>query len=795
MRIVALVLAVSVISICLGLPLRKAKSMNAFPAQSDERGPVKADIDDSDLFFQNVIRAAGPQRDNSQKIEALLKRMTLEEKVGQMTQLAIGMIAKGRDQEIQIDPAKLDKALVHYGVGSILNVAEQALTVDKWHEIINQIQETATKKTRLGIPVIYGIDSIHGANYVQGATLFPQEIGMAATWNPELMKRATEIAAMETRAAGIPWSFSPVLDIGRQPLWPRFYETFGEDPYLAKVMGAAFVRGLEGTDVGSQDHVAASLKHYMGYSFPLSGRDRTPAWIPENYLREYFLPTFDAAVKAGAHTVMVNSAEINGIPGHINHHILTDILRDELGFKGFVVSDWEDIKKLVTVWHVAANEKEATRMAIMAGIDMSMVPLDYSFADYLIALAKEGAVPQSRIDEAVRRILKVKFELGLFDNPMPNPVLKSKVGLPESRHASLQAARESMTLLKNANGLLPLAKDRKVLVTGPTADSLISLNNGWSYVWQGSEESLYPKDRPTIRRAIEAKAGAANMTYVPGTKITRRAGSPSNSTPTNIETEVDIPAAARAAAAADVIVLCLGEGSYTETPGDIPDLTLGEPQLKLAEAIEATGKPVVLVLVEGRPRVLNRITDNATAVLMAYNPGNEGGQAVADVLFGEFNPCGKLPFTYPRFPNGLMTYDHKAFETESFDSAGIRPQFEFGSGQSYTTFSYKDLRLSRKTIGASDQLSVSVTVTNSGRRAGKEVVQLYVSDLVASLSPSGKRLKRFAKIYLEPGQSRTLTFKLRPDDLSFIGADNKPVVEPGEFEVMIAGLKERFELK
>ena len=502
MRILALVLAVSAISLWLGVPVDTAKSGNASPAQVDERGPVKADIDDSDLFFQNTIRAAGPQRDNSQKIEALLQRMTLEEKVGQMTQLAIGMISNGQDQVIQIDPAKLDKAIVKYGVGSILNVHEQALTVDKWHEIINQIQSSATKKTRLGIPVIYGIDSIHGANYIQGSTLFPQEIGMAATWNPELMKRATEIAAMETRAAGIPWSFSPVLDIGRQPLWPRFYETFGEDPYLAKVLGAAFVRGMEGTDVSSQDHVAASLKHYMGYSFPLSGRDRTPAWIPENYLREYFLPTFDAAVKAGAHTVMVNSAEINGIPGHINRHVLTDILRDELGFKGFVVSDWEDIKKLVTVWHVAATEKEATRMAIMAGIDMSMVPLDYSFSDHMIALIKEGAVPQSRIDEAVRRILKVKFELGLFDNPMPNPALKSKVGLSESRQASLQAARESMTLLKNTNNLLPLSRDRRVLVTGPTADSLISLNNGWTYVWQGSEESLYPRiDRPFDARS------------------------------------------------------------------------------------------------------------------------------------------------------------------------------------------------------------------------------------------------------------------------------------------------------
>src|SRR5882672_3193429 len=785
MRIVAFVLVVSGLSPWVGLPVPTTKSMSALPAQSVERGAVTAEVEDSDLFFQNAIRAAGPRRDNSQKIDALLKRMTLEEKVGQMTQLAIGMIAKGRDQEIQVDQAKLDKAIVRYGVGSILNVAEQALTVDKWHEIINQIQSTATKKTRLGIPVIYGIDSIHGANYVQGATLFPQEIGMAATWNPELMKRGSEIAAMETRAAGIPWSFSPVLDIGRQPVWPRFYETFGEDPYLAKVMGVAFVRGMEGSDVASQDHVATSLKHYMGYSFPLSGRDRTPAWIPENYLREYFLPTFDAAVKAGAHTVMVNSAEINGVPGHINRHILTDILRDELGFKGFVVSDWEDIKKLVTVWHVAATEKEATRLAVMAGIDMSMVPLDYSFADHLIALVKEGAVPQWRIDEAVRRILRVKFELGLFDTPVPDAALKSKIGLPASREASLQAARESMTLLKNVNNLLPLSKDRKVLVTGPTADSLLSLNNGWSYVWQGSEESLYPKDRSTIRRAIEAKAGAANVTFVPGTKITRPAGSPSNSTPTDVEAEVDIPAAVRAAGAADVVVLCLGEGSYTETPGNIPDLNLGEPQRKLAEAIEATGKPVVLVLVEGRPRIINRIVDKAGAVLMAYNPGNEGGQAIADVLFGDFNPSGKLPFTYPRTPNGLITYDHKPFETEdtAFGNMAFTPQFEFGQGLSYTTFGYSDLRLGQKTITGSADLAISVTLTNTGNRAGKEVVQVYVSDLVASLSPPGKRLRRFAKIYLEPGQSRTLTFKLRPDDLSFIGADNKPITEPGEFEL------------
>jgi beta-glucosidase len=751
---------------------------------------------DSDEFFRRNGQIR-PLPDHSQKIEALLKRMTLEEKVGQMTQLAIGMIAAGSDQNIKVDPAKLEKAVVKYGVGSILNVSDQALTVDHWHEIIRQIQEAATKKTRLGIPVIYGIDSIHGANYVQGATLFPQEIGMAATFNPELMKRAAEITAAETRAAGIPWSFSPVLDLGRNPLWPRFWETFGEDPYLASVMGVAFTRGLEGTDVASQTQVATSLKHYMGYSFPLTGRDRTPAWIPENYLREYFLPSFAAAIKANARTIMINSGEINGVPGHINRHLLNTILRDELGFNGFVVSDWEDIKKLVSIWRIAATEKEATRLAVMAGIDMSMVPNDYSFADHLIELVKEGAVPQTRIDEAVRRILRVKYELGLFENPGPNVALKSNFARPESRQVALDAARESITLLKNANNLLPLAKNRKVLVTGPTADSLISLNNGWTYVWQGSEESLYPKDRHTIRQAIEAKVGAANVTYVPGTKIFRQPGSTSNNNPTSLEEEVDIPAAVRAAQSADVVVLALGEGSYCETPGNITDLTIGEPQLKLADAIIATGKPVVLVLVEGRPRIINRIADRIPAIVMAYNPSNEGGTAIADVLFGDVNPSGKLPFTYPRTPNGLINYDHKPFETENtaFGNMAFNPQFSFGEGLSYTTFAYKDLRLDKPIISGSEELTVSITVTNTGQRAGKEAVLVYVSDLVATLSPPNRRLRRFAKVNLEPNQSRTLTFKLRREDLSFIGSDNKPIAEPGEFEVKIGGLSQRFTLK
>jgi beta-glucosidase len=753
------------------------------------------EVADSHAVFRRMLRPPAPNADAARRADELLAKMSLEEKVGQMTQLEISMVSTGRNQEIKIDPAKLEKAVVKYGVGSILNVADQALTLDRWHETIRQIQDAA-KKTRHKIPVLYGIDTIHGANYVQGATLFPQPLAMAATWNPELMMRASEVAAVETRAAGIPWTFSPVLDIGRQALWPRLWETYGEDPYLASVMGVASVRGYEGMDVSSSERVAACLKHYMGYGLPASGRDRTPAWIPEIYLREYVLPPFKAAVDAGARTVMVNSGEINGVPVHVSRFLLTDILRKELGFKGVAVSDWEDIKKLVNIHRVAADEKEATRMSVLAGIDMSMVPSDYSFADHLIALVKEGAVPQSRIDEAVRRILTLKFELGLFEHPMPDAALKAKFATNESRGLSLAAAREAMTLLKNTNNLLPLDKGRKVLVTGPTADSLISLNNGWTYVWQGSEESLYPKDRLTIRQAVEAKVGKANMTYVAGTRIRRGGNGPANVTPTDFDEEVDIAAAARAASAADVVVLCLGEGSYTETPGNITDLTLPEPQLKLAEAVAAAGKPVVIVLVEGRPRIINRIADGAGAILLAYNPSNEGGQAVADVLYGDYNPAGRLPFTYPRHPNALLNYDHKSYENQNttFGLTPFNPQFPFGHGLSYTSFKYDGLRLNRKTLSEQDKLSINVTVTNTGQRAGDEVVQLYLRDLVASVTPPDKRLRRFARIHLAPGQSRTLTFELDREDLSFIGDNNRAVVEPGEFEVLVGALAEKFTL-
>ncbi len=756
---------------------------------------VSTEITDSDAYFRQTVQRP-KLKDHSAQIEALLKKMTLEEKAGQMTQLEIGQITKEGGPNVQIDAAKLEKAIVEYKVGSILNVPGHALSVENWWEIIGAIQ-AASMKTRLKIPNIYGIDSIHGANFVKGGTLFPQEIGMAATWNPALMQKAAEITAMETRAAAIPWSFSPVLDIGRQPLWPRFWETFGEDPYLAKVMGVSFVRGLEGKDVSSDRQVASSLKHYIGYSFPLSGRDRTSAWIPENYLREYFLPTFDAAVKSGARTVMVNSAETNGIPGHINKYLMTDVLKNELGFNGFIVSDWEDIIKLVTQWKVAKDEKEATMMAINAGIDMSMVPYKYTFTENLIALVKEKKVSMARIDDAVRRILRVKFELGLFENPMPNQAVKGNFGKPEYSEISLQAARESLVLMKNDKNILPLSKNKKVLVTGPTADSLISLNNGWTWVWQGSDESLYPKDKMTIQQAIKAKLGGGNVEFVQGTRLTRPPNSPAGTTPTMTDEEVNVEKAVSDAKNADVVVLCLGEGSYTETPGNLTDLTLSETQLKFAEKIIATGKPVVLVMVEGRPRIISRIADKVSGILLALNPSNEGGRAVADVLFGDYNPNGKLPFTYPRSTNNYLTYDHKIFEVEdtAFGNVATNPQFDFGSGLSYTTYAYSDLKLSSKSIPMNGEVTVSVKVTNTGTRAGKETAILYLRDEVASLAPPGKRVKRFAKIYLDAGQSKTLTFKLNKDDLSFIGMDNKPTVEAGDFTVMVGGLSDKFTLK
>jgi beta-glucosidase len=773
-----LALCVASFALAVSIPLAAQQKIPASQASPNQEAAVQTEVLDSQQFLLKHIAPRKPAKDYSAAVEKLLSQMTLKEKVGQMTQLDILMVSDGHNQENRINPEKLKKAIAEYGVGSLLNVYDEALPLEQWHAVQTQIQAEAAK-SRLKIPVLYGIDTIHGANYIQGATLFPQPIGMAATWDPELFLRTEQIAAAETRASGIPWTFSPILDIGRQPLWSRFYETYGEDVYLAKVMAVAAVRGYEGDDPDSPTQVSACLKHYVGYSFPRSGHDRTPALIPEITLREYFLPTFAEAVKAGAHSVMVDSGEVNGVPGHANHYLLTDVLRKELGFKGVVDSDWQDIKNLVTLHHYAATEKEATRMAIMAGIDMSMVPRDYSFSDLLVQLVNEGAVPMSRINEAVRRILTMKMQLGLFRDPLQGVKSGVQLGSPEAQQTALQAAHESIVLLKNSDKLLPLSSSGKILVTGPTADTLVPMNNGWTYTWQGSETRLYPKDKPTVLGAVQAKAGSTNVVYVPGASLNK---------------ELDIAAAVEAAKSADVVILCLGEMSYAEGPGNIDNLTLPEPQLRLAEQVAATGKPIVLVMVEGRPRIIHRIAGLAKAIVLAPNPGNEGGQAVVDVLFGDYNPDGKLPFTYPGHPDALLTYDHRFSEDPNGDpnSTAFQPEFQFGSGLSYTTFQYSDLHLSTQKMSEHQPLHISLTVKNTGDRAGKEVVQLYLTQEYASITPPVKRLKRFAKVSLAPAESKELTFTLERDDFTFIGPENKPVLEPGEFEITVGDLRQGF---
>jgi beta-glucosidase len=722
-----------------------------------------------------ALGAQGRKEPVEERVDALLKQMTAEEKVGQMTQVTIDVISREGEPH-QLDPSKVQKAVDHYKVGSILNVMGHAYPVDHWHEIINQIQDAAAK-TRLKIPVLYGLDSIHGANYVMGSTLFPQAFGLAATWNPELAERAGEISAFQTRAAGIPWNFYPVLDIGRQPLWPRFWETYGEDVLLARAMGKAYIRGLQGSDVGAKEKVAACLKHYAGYSLPFNGKDRTQAHISERMLRQYFLPTFEDGVKAGVPTVMVNSGEIDGIPGHANYHLLTEILKNEWGFRGFVVSDWNDVERLYTRDRVADSPKEAVRMAVMAGIDMSMVPLDFSFFDLLVQCVHDGSVPMPRIDDAVRRILRVKFMTGIFENPRPDPAMKTRFDQPAFAEANLAAARESITLLKNDYHVLPLARGRKILVTGPTAHLHTVLNSGWSRSWLGQEEELFPKDKPTLLDGIVNGAGKENVTYIPGTSFDK---------------EVNIAAAVSGAGSADVIVACLGEHAYCETPGNIDDLTLDAAQLRLVTELAKTGKPVVTVLAQGRPRVIRQIVPLSSAIVMAYLPGLEGGRAVADILFGDVNPSGKLCFTYPRYPNALTTYDYKVNET--LEGNRIHPEFEFGHGLSYTTFGYSGLKLSSEMLHREGELTASVDVKNTGGRAGKEVVQLYVSDLYRSLTPPNRELKGFSKVELKPGESRTVSFKLKPADLAFVGLNNRWITEPGKFRVSIGKLSEEFTL-
>lgn len=735
------------------------------------------------FFFvaENEVPSTNSNEEKAIKIaRELLSRMTLEEKVGQMYQLSLENICKprmGEGARIEIDSNKLRNAIINNNCGSILNTGNGANSLDSWQEIITAIQDVATKETRLKIPVLYGIDAIHGVNYTLGATLFPQAFTMAATRNKELVKRAAEITAYEMRASGIPWNFNPVLDMGREPLWPRFWETLGEDVYLASTLGKLYVEGIQGNNPGADDKGAVCLKHYMGYSAPKNGQDRTPAWISERMLREIFLPPFAEAVKAGALTVMTNSSEINGIPVHSDYFIVTEILKYELGFKGFVVSDWEDIKRLYTRDRVADSPKEAVRMAVMAGIDMSMVPDDFSFYDLLLELVNEGTVPISRIDDAVERILYVKYLLGLFDNPYPEKKLVEKFACEEFTETNIEAAGEAITLLKNENRTLPLSPKSKVLVTGPTANLLSVMNSGWTITWQGSNEALYPPEKYTVVEATQKKIGGNNVVYIEGC---------------DFENDINIDKALKAAEDVDQVVMCLGEPPYCETPGNIKNLELNEIQLQFAARMYEKGKPVTIILIEGRPRVISKIVDGADAILMAYLPGMEGGLAIADILFGTLNPSGKLPFTYPKYVNGNTTYDHKPLE--KFDTNNYDPQWSFGFGLSYTKFEYSDLALDKNSYEMNDIIKISVSVKNVGERAGKESVELYICDLYGSVSRPVKQLKGFEKILLEPGQSKIVNFELNKDDLSFIGRENKRIVEPGEFKVMVDRLETSFVL-
>ena len=718
------------------------------------------------------------QNANAAKINAMIKQMTLEEKVGQMAQVSIESLGSMQNGNFVFNQDKFRDAVIKYKIGSLLNTPG-LMNPQQWNGIIEQIQN-ATKETQMKIPVLYGLDDNHGVNYVAGATLFPQEIGQAATWNRKLVFDAGVITAYESRAASVPWTFSPVLDLGTNPQWPRIWEDYGEDPYLSSEMGVQFVKGIQ-DPLGSKEKLAVSVKHYMAYSDPKSGHDRSDAWIPEHYLREYHLPPFRAVVDAGARTVMVNSALINGIPTHINKHMLTDIMKKELGFTGFIVSDWQDIENVYRRDHITKDVKEAIMLAINAGIDMSMIPYDYKeFCTDLIALVREGKVSISRIDDAVTRILRVKHELQIFETPVTYLKDYPKFGSAAFEKAAYNTAAESITLLKNTNNILPLPKNAKVLVTGPNANSMRTLNGGWTYTWQGEKTDEYAQRYNTILEAMQKKFGSDNVKYETGVAYNMKGKYYEDSV-------VNIDAAIQAAAGVDYVLLCIGENSYTETPGNLNDLNLSDNQLLLAQAMIKTRKPVIIILNEGRPRIINRIEPGAAAILHLYLPGNFGADALSDILTGDVNPSGKLPITYPGHTNSLVGYIHKPSEGNGNPQGGESDtQFQFGFGLSYTSFEYSNLSIDKKNFSPGETATINVTVKNTGNREGKEVVQLFVSDLIASLTPDVKRLRGFEKVDLKPGESRTVTFKLPLKDLAFVNTDNKRTLEAGDFKILIA---------
>ena len=721
------------------------------------------------------------------QVEQTLKKLTLEEKIGQMMELVTDLFgANDKNGVFYIDEHKTDSILSRYKIGSILNAPNTcAPTAKQWEKYIAQIQKISMK--RIGIPCVFGLDQNHGSTYTQGGTLFPQNINVAATFNREIARRSAEATAYETRAVSIPWTYSPTVDLGRDARWPRIWENFGEDCYLSSEMGKAMVYGFQGEDPNNIDqyHIATSMKHFMGYGVPWTGKDRTPAYISPADLREKHFAPFLAGLQAGALTVMVNSASVNGMPMHANKDILTGWLKEETGWDGVLITDWADINNLYTREMVAKDKKDALRIAINAGIDMIMEPYSCDACGYLVELVKEGKIPVSRIDDACRRVLRMKYRLDLFKNPTQKLKNYPKFGGEEFAKLALEGATESMVLLKNEGNILPLQHGKKILLTGPNANQMRCLNGGWSYTWQGHRADEFAGKYNTIYEAFCNEYGKENVILNQGVTYNEKGKYWE-------ENEPQIQEAVAAAKDADVIVACIGENSYTETPGNLTDLWLSENQRNLVKALAQTGKPVILVLNEGRPRLIADIEPLAQGIINILIPGNMGGDALANLVSGKSNFSGKMPYTYPKEINSLANYDFKKSEEVgtmegAYDyNAKITQQWGFGYGLSYTSYKYSNLKVSQSDFRHGDIIKVSVDVKNTGKVAGKESVLLFSSDLIASMVPDGRRLRAFDKVELQPGETKTMTFELKADDLAFVGWNGKWRLEEGDFKLMIA---------
>ena len=721
------------------------------------------------------------------QVEQTLKKLTLEEKVGQMMELVTDLFgANDKNGVFYIDEHKTDSILSRYKIGSILNAPNTcAPTAKQWEKYISQIQKISMK--RIGIPCVFGLDQNHGSTYTQGGTLFPQNINVAATFNREIARRSAEATAYETRAVSIPWTYSPTVDLGRDARWPRIWENFGEDCYLSSEMGSSMVRGFQGEDPNHIDqyHISACMKHFMGYGVPWTGKDRTPAYISPFDLREKHFAPFLAGLQAGALTVMVNSASVNGLPMHANKEFLTGWLKEQTGWDGVLVTDWADVNNLYTREMIAKDKKDALRIAINAGIDMIMEPYSCDACGYLIELVKEGKIPMSRIDDACRRVLRMKYRLDLFKNPTQKLKNYPKFGGEEFAKLALEGATESMVLLKNEGNILPLQHGKKILLTGPNANQMRCLDGGWSYTWQGHRTDEFAGKYNTIYEAFCNQYGKENVILNQGVTYNEKGKYWE-------ENEPQIQGAVDAAKNVDVIVACIGENSYTETPGNLTDLWLSENQRNLVKELAKTGKPVILVLNEGRPRLIADIEPLAQGIIDILIPGNMGGDALANLVSGKSNFSGKMPYTYPKEINSLANYDFKKSEEVgtmegAYDyNAKITQQWGFGHGLSYTSYQYSNLKVSQSDFGHGDIIKVSVDVKNTGKVAGKESVLLFSSDLIASMLPDGRRLRAFDKIELQPGETKTVTFNLNADDLAFVGYDGKWVLEEGDFKLMIA---------